>query len=681
MKKKYLLLAGALCLLPTANTFAAEEADVSGSLELGIRGVDDQDNSAKYQEYRDIDDGLFGNFTIDYFMGSYYFGIDGENLGLDDQSYLLDGGSYGKFKYSFFYDEIPHNLSFGAKSYYSGIGANMLHINLVDRGDEASWNTFDYSVDRKKYGADIEVSMDSPFFVNVGVSKEEKDGLKPLGSGSFSGQVEMPEPVDYETDDLTIVGGFRSTEIMFKVSGMVSSFDNGNKYISWTNPFLGMNEVNTLPPDNDYGKIAANLTWRKLPMMSTLLINSSYANLSNDISINELNMPAPAGLNQSTFDGDISYTSLSASFVSRPTEQLDTRVFYDFLDKENDSSIIRYIGGGNTTHIFDYTKHNLGVDANYKLAMHTKLGAGYEYKNIDRRNRDDAESNTDNVLFLKAKNTNLDFMTATAKYTFLDRNTDESHDLTGVSIYDAENIVQHVQRFDATTKQKHEIKFGLEFYPVENLDLGLEYAYAMNDYDDVTLGRTEDMGHELYVDFMWRAAQVLNLSGFAGYEKYEADSDHYNFQAGGGAPPQTADPTINDGNPASYRWSQSLDDDFWTVGLMGQMPLMKDRLKLSLSWQYQKSDGEADFTTEGSSALLAINEAEDYDIITVEAKALYALTEALDLTLGCVYENAEYEDLQYLGYDYQPPGSNLTGAYADHDYETYLGYLMMRYKF
>ncbi|HER63533.1 MAG TPA: MtrB/PioB family decaheme-associated outer membrane protein [Desulfobacteraceae bacterium] len=680
MKNRSLLLATALLLLPAAGALAADDADVSGSVELGIRAVDDQDNSAKFQEYRDVDDGVFGSLNLDYFKGSYYFGVDGKNIGLDDQSYLFKGGSFGQFDYSIFYDEIPHNLSFGAKSFYSGIGTNMLTIN-VDPDNQAAWNSFDYSVDRKKYGAEVSASLGSPFFIDVGVSREEKDGLKPLGTGSFSGQVEMPEPVDYETDDLTIAGGFGSTEIMFKVSGMISSFDNDNKFISWTNPFTSSTEVNTLPPDNDYGKIGANLTWRNLPMMSSLLVNGSYSNISNDFSLNQLNMSAPSGLNQTTFDGDVSYATFSASLVSRPIDQLNTRLFYSYLDKENDSSIIQYAGGGNTTHIFDYSKHNLGADANYNLAMHTKLSAGYEFKDVDRRNREDAENTTDNLLFVQAKNTSMDFMTVKARYSFLDREADENHDLTGVSMIDAENIVQYVQRFDATTKQKNEIKLMLEFYPADNLDLGLEYAYVNNDYDDVTLGRTEDEGHELYADFMWRASQVLNINGFAGYEKYEADSNHYNFQAGAGTPPQLANPTADDGNPSSYRWTQSLDDDFWTVGLMGQMPLMKDRLMLSLSWQYQQSDGETEFTTEGSSALLPIEDAEDYYITFVEAKAMYAVTEKLDMILGYIYEDVEYEDLQYLGYEYQPPGSLLTGAYADHDYETHLGYLTVRYKF
>ena len=127
MKKRYLLLAAtALLLLPSVSALADDEADVSGSVELGIRGVNDVDNSAKFQEYRDLEDGVYGNIFLNYFKSSYFFDVEGINIGQDDQSYLFEGGSYGTFKYSLFYDEIPHNLSFDAKTFYSGIGGTTL---------------------------------------------------------------------------------------------------------------------------------------------------------------------------------------------------------------------------------------------------------------------------------------------------------------------------------------------------------------------------------------------------------------------------------------------------------------------------------------------------------------------------------------------------------------------------
>ena len=685
--KSFLLAATALFILPSAHALAADAPDVEGSVVLGIRGVDEKDHSAKFQEYRYLDDGVFGKVLLNYFKGSYYFGVKGKNIGQDDEFYMLQGGDYGQFKYSFSYDKIPHNLSYDAISFFSGIGTNNLTIQGVDPTNEALWRPFDYTVDRKNYGGEIEVSLNSPFFINIGLNRQEMDGMKPLGSGSFfPTEVEMPEPVDYTTDNFTIAGGYSSMDLLFKVSGMLSSFNNDNKYLQWENPGNGNNEVNTLPPDNDYGKIAANLTWRKLPLMSTLLVNGSYSKLSNDFSIQELNVSVPAGLNRMKFDGDVSYTTLSGSYVSRPIDDLTTRLYYDYLDKKNDSTTVQYINDdgeldGNSDLIFDYTKHDAGLDVNYDLAAQTKLGAGYEYVYIDRHNRPDVKNNTDNVLYVKLKNTSLDFLTAKVEYTYLNRDADQEYE-TGVTIYEPEYIERYVQRFDYTSKKKNELKVILELYPIDTLDFGLEYTYAKNDYDNVTLGRTEDKGHEFYVDFMWRAAQMLNLSGFVGYEKYKADSNHYNFSitVPPQVPPHVADPTIDDGNPASYRWSQFLDDDFWTLALMGEMPLMRDRLKLSLSWQYQNSDGKCDFSTQGTTPLLPINQSEDYDLTTVEAKVRYALTEAMDLALGYMYERLDYDDLQYIGYEYQPNRSYLSGAYADHDYEAHIGYFTVKYR-
>ncbi len=678
MKKKSLyIFATALLILPIGNrSFAAENGDLSGSVELGGRIVDGEDDSAKFQEYRDLKDGIIGNFNLDYKKDSYFLGAEGQNIGWDDQFYQVTGGSYGQYKFSLFYDEIPHNLSFDARSFYSGIGSDNLTIDVSTPANLDTWTTFDYKVKTKKYGGDVKFTLASPFFFSFGVDREEKDGQKPLGSGGFGGMVEMPEPVDYTTDNFTANGGYRSDNFTFKLSGLYSTFKNDNNYLHWENPFGGATETNSLPADNDYGKIAANLIWRQLPLMSTLLINGTYTNLSSDISVDEVGATIPTGLNDTTFDGDVSTTRLSASFASRPIEKLDTRLFYEYYDRNNDSTVIEYTGDGNAESLFEYTKNKLGFDANYKLPVHTRLNGGYTYEYVDRRNRPDGDNNQDNLLYLKLKNTSLDFLTAKIEYTYLNRDTDTNFDLTGLTITDAEYIAQFVQRFDVASKAKNALKFAVELSPLDTFDFGLAYTYVKNDYHDVTLGRTEDTGHEFYADFMWRAAKIFNLSGFAGYEIYRADSNHYNFSPG-----QSADPTVDDLIAASYRWYQSVDTDFWTIGLAGKMPLMGDRLLLSLSWQYQKSDGKSDFATEGSSALLPIDSYEDFNITTLEAKVAYALTNAIDLTLGYLYEKTTYNDLQYDGYIYNPSSTYLSGAYTDHDYNNNVGYFTIRYKF
>jgi MtrB/PioB family decaheme-associated outer membrane protein len=674
-----MLVAAALLILPGGTKiFAAEDSYLSGSVEVGGQINDGADEGANFQKYRDLSDAVFGDFLIDYYKENYFLRAEGENAGLEDQSYELKGGKYQRFKFSVFYDELPHNLSFNTRSFYSGIGSDNLVIDTAGPFDPSTWREFDYSIDTTTYGGNIEFALADPYFLTIGLDRAEKDGLKPLGSGSFSGAVEMPEPVDYATNNLIIKGGYRTDTMSFKLDGLYSSFTNDNNYLDWQNPFLGITEHNSLPPDNDFGKIGADFSWRQLPWMSTLVIRGSYTNLTSETSVDQVGGPIPVGLNTNTFDGEISTTRLSATYLSHPRDALDTKLYYSYYDRDNDSTIIEYQGGGNDTHLFAYSKHNLGVEADYRLSSANKLSGGYDYKNVDRTNRPDGDNTSDNTLFLELKNSSIENVVATFGYSYLNRDTDTNFDLTDLTPADGAYITQFISRYDVASKSKHDLELALEFYPLNSLDFGLSYNYINNDYDDVVLGRTEDSGHELYGDVMWRATSGLNLSAFIGYENYEADSNHYNHRAGFQG--QKADPTVEDGSPASFVWAQSMNTAFWTFGLMAEMGFMQDRLKASLAFQYQDSDGDSDISAPGET-FTPIDPFEDYEITTLELKGVYALTRTIDMSLGYIYEKSTYKDLQYLGYEYTPPGTLLSGAYSDHDYEAHVGYLTVRYNF
>jgi len=668
-----------LLIFPSGFAFAEEDVGLRGSVELGGWFNDSEDQSAKFLEYQDPQSGVISHFLLDGYRDAFFFGAEAKNAGRDDQFYKIKGGLYNSFKFSAFYDEIIHNLSFGNRTFYSGAGAGSLIVGPPNPNTPSTWRSFDYTIEKEQYGTDLEFFTGSPFFLQLDVDRVEKDGLKPLGTGSFSGAVELPEPVDYTTDNVMLAGGYRSREMSFKLSGIYSTFSNENDFLEWENPFFPAMDHNSLPQDNDYGKLDARFAWRQLPMMSAWTVRASYANLTNDFSANDFGATIPAGLNTTEFEGDVKTTKFATALTSQPLADLDTKIFFDYYDRENDSTVILYTDGGNDTHLFDYTKYRLGFDAIYKLTSNNKLSGGYTFEDVDRRNRPDASENMDNLFFVKIKNTSLDFMTAEAGYSILFRETDENFDLTGLTPNDAEFIRQFIQRYDTTSKTRNELKFAFEFYPLSKLDLGVEYTYANNDYDDVILGRTDDTGHELYVDFMWRVASFLHLSGFAGYENYESDSNHYNHQAGFAG--QTANPTVGDGAPASFLWSQFNEEDFWTVGLAADLPLMRDRLLLSFSGQYQESDGSSDFTTNGGNLLESIEDFEDYSITSLESKATYAVTESLDVTLGYLYGKSNYDDLQYQGYEYDPGGSLLSWAYADYDYEAHVGYFTVKYSF
>ncbi|MFH1626480.1 MAG: MtrB/PioB family outer membrane beta-barrel protein [Pseudomonadota bacterium] len=654
MKKKYIAMIAVLALLLPHTVFAEEDAAVSSSVELGFRVLDNLKRSAKFQEYRDLDDGTFVNIGLDAYKGSYYFEAKGTDIGLSDQNYQLKGGKYGRFKYSLTYDETPHNYTFDAKSFYSGIGTNVLSYDTAAPAAESNWSSFDYSIRRKDSSGEIEVLLGSPFYVNVGVNKVETTGGKPHFFGNFTNRVEVPEPVDHTTDNLMVKAGYRSRDYLIELSGLLSSFDNADKYLTWESPTAaGTTYQAGLPPDNDYSKLAAKFVWKNLPYASTFAVNTSYAKLENDLTINpELQAANPAY--PTTFSGDIRYTNLSTALTSRPTKALDTRVYYSYLDRDNNASLIT-TDESNEPKIFQYTKEKLGAEVGYRFPKSTKVSLGYDYTNLRRRNRTEFPSTTDHSYTAQVKNTALDYLTAKLQYKHLERDSEADIGAT-VAVFD----------FDAADKSVDEIKLGFEVYPRKDLDIALEYTHASNDYDQPVLangeirGREKDDMNAVYLDILWRLPRNINLSGFAGYERREVDSSHNN---GGSAP-----------------YTQSTEDDLWTYGLTGKIRrLMDNKLDLIVRWEYEKSDGESNFGVDGT--LQNIPTLSDYTKRLLEAKAVYAFAKKLDVTLGYLHEKYKYGDLAYEGYLYTEGTSWLSGAYADQNYQANIGYVTLKYSF
>jgi MtrB/PioB family decaheme-associated outer membrane protein len=677
MKKQYLVVA-VLSTLLLPNVCFTAEADVSGGVKLGARVVDDSDESAKYQEYRDLDDDILGKIWLDAFKGSYFFGLKGKNIGLDDQSYKLFGGKYGQFKYNFEYDETLHNYAFDAKTPYYGVG----HDTLTYSGAVpavANWTDFDFSVERKKYGGELEISLGSPFYFNIGVERQETNGVRPLVLGNFfPDAVEIPEPIDHTTDNFSIRAGYSSENYLVEIYGLLSSFDNENSYVS-REDLSGFLPPDTmyfagLAPDNDYEKLGLKFAWKHLPFNSALAAGASYSTLENDLKINPELLVANPAYTQ-TFSGDISYTNLSTTLSSRPAKGLNTKFYFRYLDKENDASAVS-TNSDNTYEKFEYDKTNAGVEVGYRLPKKTKLTAGYDYADTNRNDRPEFAGTTDNSFSVNIRNSLLEFMSVKLQYQHLNRDYDtDSADLLNLDDPPDPNSDISVSDFDVNGKDMDEVKIGVEIYPTDNFDLGLEYTYTSNDYDTPdeaqpdgeiagVRAREKDDRNAFYLDFLWRLPRQIRLSGFAGYEDREVESQIQN-----GASPYT----------------QDVEDDFWTYGLTGKMPFLNNRLDLIVDWEYQKSDGESDFGID--STLVDIGSVSDYTLQRLKAKVVYAFTDQMDIMIGYQYEKYKYKDFAYEGFMYDTtslgifPTLFFSGAYADPDYETNLGYVMVKYTF
>ncbi len=113
MKSRVLLLVMILSLVPFWNA-SAQERTLAGDVWVAPMQVDIKGNGAKFNEYRDLRDGVSGNIGLRYDAGKEYLEFRAGDIGRRDQKYELEGGRWGGFTYHLGYDEIPHNFNSGA---------------------------------------------------------------------------------------------------------------------------------------------------------------------------------------------------------------------------------------------------------------------------------------------------------------------------------------------------------------------------------------------------------------------------------------------------------------------------------------------------------------------------------------------------------------------------------------
>jgi MtrB/PioB family decaheme-associated outer membrane protein len=269
--------------------------------------------SAKFQEYRDVQDGTTAGVEFHLRDGDLRLDLVGRNLGLGDQDLVVDGGKAGKYLLAFAFSETPHHYNFDARSLYAGIGTTQLTISDQIQTDLQSSTTtqeaagkiagyvngsaqsVEIQLQRKKAGVELTLMSFYPFTLRAVASNESRDGVRPangaFGLGNFE---ELAWPVDDETRDLRVTLEYAKPESRVYASGTfrASSFDNQNLSLRFDNPYritdtstgsVGATFANgpatgriALPPSNDYQEATVTSVFSRLPGKTTV---SAFASL------------------------------------------------------------------------------------------------------------------------------------------------------------------------------------------------------------------------------------------------------------------------------------------------------------------------------------------------------------------------------------------------------------------
>lgn len=703
MKPKLLSIIVANLFIASSFAVHAAEMDWSGSsVSAGYLYDSDKANDpSKLNEYRDLDSGGLFGFEVKGRGSADYLNAYGENIGRDDMYLDLKGGRYGLFKYRLYDNELRHRYGFGpgAISPYAGIGTAILtNPGTLGIPNTGGWSHFDHSYERRDWGGMFEWQTNSPWYFRVDANEVTREGVNvfagALGTSPGQGMSDLPSPIDYTTRDASLEAGYSAKRGHFAVSLGYSKFENDNPLLNWTQ--LGANppavpagvDTTVLPQDNKMWRLAMNGNLRQLPGNSTLAGRFTYSKLTSDVPIPAANLWGSTGVS-GTFDGEIEKYTFSTSYTSNPMRNLDTKLYYNYVDDKNKSSHVDFIastgGLANCAPLcepeqFEYTKNNFGAEAGYRINRANKLRGLIDYTHIDRQ-RIDFEKTKDTTLGVEWKNTSLDNLTARIKYQYLHRKADWVY--PPAAVVTANPYEPFTRRFDLNDKDQNLFKLVLDATPAPMVDLGFEAIYKKNDYDaDNLFGRQSDERQEFYASVSFGDPKKFRVIVFGDIEYQKYESFH---RVGTGSADPATPPTA-----ANYNWWANNKDKSWQVGIGADFVPM-NRLKVSTSLILAETQGTADFAVQPGGSPTAgqqpIGNFDNARRASFVIKGVYTVDRHWELTGGYSYEQYRYDDIGYNDTMYIIPNANtarysyFTGQFSFQDYSANLFYLIAKYKF
>jgi MtrB/PioB family decaheme-associated outer membrane protein len=713
MNAKKIFVIMIMTLFPAFTGFAADSTFEGDATLLGEHANIDG-NKAKYNEYRDIrSNGLYGGFDFNYDSKDPFLNGKASDIGYDTQHYRLDGGRYGKFHFFLDYNEIPHNITYDAKTFYSNPGSNNLVFPSLPSTDTSSWSNFDYSIKRKKGEGGFRLDYLRPFYFDISASREERTGIKPTGVAATTPggiALELPEPVDYTTDTVKFEVGYGKKPVFASLDFVYGNFNNKNTAQFFNNPAGPQPNTDAinLPPDNQYYKLSFKGNVR-LPLNSRFNVNAGSSRTTSEadlftsyVSTGITNI----SLSDSIFNGKIDTQHYNAVLTSNPWPFLTGKIYYKYYNRQNKSDQITTsdpnFNGGTpfVNKLFEYRKNSYGMELGFRMPDQLSLQTAYSYLQTDRA-RGDFPETRDHTYSAELKWNGLDFIVPKVAYERLQRGADH-----GVLIKESaadqntENAIEpFIGRFDASPQDRDTLKVSVEIYPLSNLNFDIGYRYTRTDYKDTVLGLRNVKSDEIYVDAGYSMGQIAQLNVYGSYEKNRTYQFQRRFDP---LPPTgTGDPDPSGTQDANnYNWDVVMKDDSFSYGANAEIFIVPRKVTLVLQYDDIKSNGHADFTYYSSAALIAggrtnddvdIGAWDDYTLRSLSAKIKYSPSKTYTLSAGYAYERYTYNDASWDNYMYTsgplPPAATtsnsalLTGAYANPNYHANVVFLAASYRF
>ena len=458
-----------------------------------------------------------------------------------------------------------------------------------------------------------------------------------------------------------------------------SDFDNRDEVLTWQNPYSSFGPSVRYPagegglglaPDNQI--TSGRLTAQYLFSATTRLqFDGSYAVTSQDenfldYTVNPaLQVSVPVPLND--LNGEVATGIANAKLLLRPLPKLNLEFRYKGMDRDYDAprTGYQYVPGDggsqsrsaltvyNTRH--DYRSQSLGVEASYRLPLHSKLRFEYDFENIQRENAA-VEETDESRIRLGYRMRPWNNFSANIELAYADRAADtyqwaqSYYALLDTELINATPDKQRYQnhpqmsQFYLSNRERLEGKLDLTYLPTLDWSLNLNLLLRDEDYDKTELGLTDTGWQRLQLSASYAASAQLSLSIYAGYDEYEAGQSSRAFRGGQEKNafevttplPQASDPGRN--------WDIDSEDASITLGANFAWHPRRD-LELELDYSFVDSNSEQHYQTYGATDLVASDlPAVETRLHHIEANGTWHLRDTLSLKLDYQYYRYKSDD-------------------------------------
>ena len=640
------------------------------------------------------DSAYFGNAT-GYDEEGVYANIDGdgsynsenqqmrwilEDLGLDSRFAELEGGNQGKYDYEASWREIPKRRFFTTDSIFEQPAAAELTLpaGWVRAPDTSGFTELESSLRPRDIVADRSIlELGGRYLASKNISfsadasRQEVDGYTMAGGPFFFQSSQLPERIDYTTDEVDLGFAYTAGKGYLAVNWRLSAFKNDNLAQRWENPFssgIGADRGELAQaPDNTFQQLGLSGTYRLDRWRTVLGLSAAAGRLEQDEDL--LPYTTNAGLGAGSLpvaspDAKVDTTNLAFTVNSTLTAKANLRASLRYDERDNKTQqylwdrVITdsFLSADTEANIpYSYERTAFDLKGEYAFNDQWRALAGYEYRKMDRDFQEVAEQ-TENggwgrLRWRASPSFELDVSGGASQRTFDSYDEDVAAEFGQNPLMRKYNLAYRYRYFGRVTASIN---------PQESpISLTLNGQFANDDYGRSTLGLLEGNDLNLNADLGWVVSDKTSFYLSADYQNVDSTQSGSELF----------------GNPD---WDATNDDTFYNLGVGVRVREIAGKTDMQLDYTYSDGTSEirVDSLSGGQSGLPDLTSKLDY----LRFKVAYRYTERTEFTARVIYQRFKADDWALKDVDPDTIATVLSLGADPYDDEQVLFSLGFRYK-